>query len=293
MDLSLEERKRKEFQELLLDLGKEEAAATPQKRSAIYKRIEELYEPSSKHPFRHYYSDIFRVVVQIKRGKSQGDMEYLGLNLQQLRQGYQAKRYDALDCLIDAGPCIQKLYDHVSLDIARLNYMDAADIEISRTAEIKKISDEVHELAPKVEAVRERIKEADTSLKGQVSNLEKALNNAQKEYITILGIFAAIVITFTAGSVFSSSVLQNMHQASIYRIILVTLLIGFVLFNVLYALFSFIEKLVREKENKKMSLFFVVNAIMILLIALTIICWNFGMVEKRNSEIQQITQQIE
>lgn len=45
--------------------------------------------------------------------------------------------------------------------------------------------------------------------------IENDIENKQLENITILGIFSAIVITFVAGLVFSSSVLQNINKVSI------------------------------------------------------------------------------
>ncbi len=63
----------------------------------------------------------------------------------------------------------------------------------------------------------------------------------QKEYITILGIFAAIVLEFTGGMAFSSSVLENIDKSLIYRIILVVCVIGLILFNVMWLLIDFIR----------------------------------------------------
>ena len=38
--------------------------------------------------------------------------------------------------------------------------------------------------------------------------------DVQKEYIAILGIFAAVVLAFTGGIAFTTSVLQNIHMVS-------------------------------------------------------------------------------
>ena len=64
----------------------------------------------------------------------------------------------------------------------------------------------------------------------------------QKDYITILGIFSSIVITFVAGMVFSSSILNNIDKVSIYRLTFVIILIAMMLFNLLNLLLDFIAK---------------------------------------------------
>ena len=64
----------------------------------------------------------------------------------------------------------------------------------------------------------------------------------QKDYITILGIFSSIVITFVAGMVFSSSILNNINKVSIYRLTFVIILIAMMLFNLLNLLLDFIAK---------------------------------------------------
>lgn len=116
--------------------------------------------------------------------------------------------------VIDIRKEIIKLYDHTNLDIARINYTNAMQNKtMSELAKNKLL----------VEKLRQKVYEAEEAL--------KKADQAQKEYITILGIFAAIVLAFTGGIVFSSSVLENIDKSSIYRISLIAFIIGFVFFN--------------------------------------------------------------
>ena len=48
------------------------------------------------------------------------------------------------------------------------------------------------------------------------------MESSQREYIAILGIFAAVVLAFTGGIAFSTSVLNNVAKASIYRTVTVS-----------------------------------------------------------------------
>ncbi len=55
----------------------------------------------------------------------------LGQNLGQIRKGYQQKSYANRGEPIDVSDSIKKLYDHVSLDIARMSCSDADELKIS------------------------------------------------------------------------------------------------------------------------------------------------------------------
>lgn len=61
--------------------------------------------------------------------------------------------------------------------------------------------------------------------------------------VTILGIFSGIVLTVVGGLFYSSSVLDNINSANLYRLIVVSVLIGFVCFNLIALMFNFISKI--------------------------------------------------
>ncbi|NCC87010.1 MAG: hypothetical protein EOM05_03955 [Clostridia bacterium] len=82
-------------------------------------------------------------------------------------------------------------------------------------------------------------------------NLQKEIKGVEKEYISILGIFAAIVLAFVGGITFSSSVLQNIGGVSIYRLLIVVDFLAFTLINVIYILMKFIFVI----NNKDSSIF--------------------------------------
>ena len=78
-------------------------------------------------------------------------------------------------------------------------------------------------------------------LQKDTEELKAEVLGARKEYITILGIFAAIVLAFVAGIAFSNSTLANMHLASPYRLVFVICLIGLFTLNILNYLFDFVK----------------------------------------------------
>lgn len=102
-------------------------------------------------------------------------------------------------------------------------------------------------------------------------NLKNEIKGVEKEYISILGIFAAIVLAFVGGITFSSSVLQNIHSVSIYRLLIVIVLLAFVLVNVIWLLVKFIA----EINDKGIKLFNIklFNVVCILMAVAIVVAW--------------------
>ncbi len=278
MDIKKETEYREKFIQLLYDLAKSEnVLESSDSRKKFFLRLEDLYHSKDNdEEFRHYYSDIFSVLTTVQQESDLGDINILGQNIDILRKRYRSVNNDENGKTIDVSNQIKKLYDHVSLDIARITYSDAADYKITQNENINSIKSKVNALQDKVNNTNKLYRKT-----------RNKINASQREYIAILGIFASVILTFMGGIVFSSSVLQNIHNASIYRIVLISLIIGLVLINVFYFLFYFIERIVKNRGKNKGKLFYILNAIIIVLILLTCVCWYFGIVEKRNSFFSQ------
>lgn len=113
------------------------------------------------------------------------------------------------------------------------------------------------------------------------SNMQNELKRIEREYVTILGIFASIVLTFVGVISFSSSIFQNIEKSNFYRLIFIVDLLSFLLFNTVYMLIYFIEKIndinykyEKWKKRKSIGIFFwVVNAILVIVFILTTVVW--------------------
>jgi len=112
------------------------------------------------------------------------------------------------------------------------------------------------------EALKEISNKTIDDLKQLSGQVQERQEDMQKEYITILGIFAAIVLAFTGGIVFSSSVLENIDKASIYRLSLMAFIIGLVFFNLIWILIDFIRD-INGKVIRKKWIVMLVNLILI------------------------------
>lgn len=103
-------------------------------------------------------------------------------------------------------------------------------------------------------------------LENTEARINKEVKKMEREYITILGIFAAIVLAFVGGITFSSSVLQNIGDVSIYRLLFVIDALAVILANVLWLLINFIIKI----NDKEINPFYIKT--------FNIICLIFGII---------------
>lgn len=257
--------KRQEFRLILLELSADqEILKEPKKRSSFYLRLEKLYyAPDNKKRFRHFYSDIFSVLTQINDGDDQGSIDVLGQNMDILLCGYQAKNSDDEGKLIDISDQIRKLYDHISLDIARIKYSEKGDVEVSGQESIEKIRSQINDDESKIITLQDSVKEATVKA-----------DKMQKEYVSILAIFAAIIGVFFSGVGFSTSVLSNIDKSSIYRILLGVTILGMFLFNLLALLLGFIREIVVNK-TWSLRVYIIGNFAFIIILALIYVAWIF------------------
>lgn len=150
-----------------------------------------------------------------------------------------------------------KLKDHIGLEAGRIMLVEEIEWKITNGQKsigtqldymqnlAVSLGEQVHTSATLQGQLRKDEEDAKTTLENinsAANEMEQKIESIHKDSITILGIFASIVLSFTAGIVFSSSVFENVHKASPYRIVGVTLLIGFVLTNVLTILLLYIDR---------------------------------------------------
>lgn len=146
------------------------------------------------------------------------------------------------DVAIDTQRIIVKIYDHVQLAL----------YQIENTNNI---------FADSIEEAKE--------------NLHKQIKGVEKEYITILGIFASIVLAFVGGITFSTSVLQNISAVSIFRLLLTVDFLAFVLINTIYVLVKFIFEI--NDRNTEMFSIKTINITCIVIACIIVLAWMFNL----------------
>lgn len=100
----------------------------------------------------------------------------------------------------------------------------------------------------------------------KMSKFEDRFSEVQSEFIGILSIFSAVIIGFFGGLSIIGSALSNMSEVSIYRITCITIILGIIMFNVIYMLLKEVGKLagkdnctVPENMSLKESILYNIN----------------------------------
>ena len=278
MQILNEQEKRDSLRQLLMDLSKSQDVSKDRKdRRDYYLRLEAIYYNTDSDNYRHFYSDIFACLSLIDADDSLGNLDILAQNMEAIKEGYIPINRDEAhnNELIDIRKEIIKLYDHTNLDISRINYTKRmageTQSELARAKVL--IEDLKNKLAESDVARAEAVNHLNTEsskLKEEVRDGQKKMQN---EYITILGIFAAIVLAFTGGMTFSSSVLENMDKATIYRMFAIVLILGLVLSNLIWLLIDFLRD-INGKSIRKWWLIAVTDVVLLLGLLLTFLSYK-------------------
>ena len=207
----------------------------------VGKKLTEIYE----NDFRHSYSQFFPLIVTIaKVEKGEDNLDYLSNNLESIRNLVEQDFYKGEVEFKGLYLPLSKLSDHLNLEIARYNHYSVSE---QRTRDLIARSKDTEDTLSDAKAELEELSERSSNAKAKLEELSERASNMQTEYTTILGIFAAIILAFTGSITFSSSVLNNIDKSSVYRLIIITLIIGFVFFNTVCVLIDFIIKINEKK----------------------------------------------
>ena len=171
-----DDKKRSQFRELLLDLSK--SRELQEHFTQISERLETFYfSDDQKIKYHHYYADIFSTLTEIQNEDSkERTLEFLGSNLQYIRDNYKPIKNDIK-------LQIEKLYDHVNLEISRLNY----SLTVKNETQSK-----IQDLNTNLISSKNQYAE----LKDKNETIKAELKNSKIDNITVLGIFSTIVLGF-------------------------------------------------------------------------------------------------
>lgn len=189
------------------------------RRTAL--ELKELYTPD----FRHSYSEFFPVILKIDED-SEFTLDYLTNNIELLRQYVEDDFIEGRKEFIDMHKNFDKLCDHLNLEISRVSYYS--------------------QNKQKTEDLSKRMEDVNNDMRIATEKLEKATKKAesiQTELISVLSIFAAIVIAFSGGLSILGNVINSAANTYICKLILLLLISGFVLFNTIFLLMYLIGKL--------------------------------------------------
>lgn len=245
--------KRTEFKQLLFELAQTSDLfdkGNAEKRRGIYRRFEDLYgSDTDKKRFRHYYSDIFDILVQIRQSPDIADTGTLLQNLSLLQERYRV--HNKKDITLS----LRKLLDHVNLDISRIEYYSSLDDNVSGEAEIQNLQARIADLTNRV---------AEANKRTELS--EHKLENVQKEYVAILSIFATVIMAISGGLAISKETLAGVSSLNIWNLLAVFSFVGWMLLNLLFLLLHYISQILDRDKKLKYDYLVFVNLVMLLIV---------------------------
>lgn len=182
--------------------------------SFYIKKLKEIY----KDDFRHSYSSLTGCIMDEYKAKQYDEVVFANIvqNLQTVIDFSEMQKEN--NKFIDK---IEKLLDHISLEYSRVQRIYS-------------------EYDTRVKNAEKKLEEAEI-----LSN--KTFDNSDKlktEVITILSVFAAIVLAFMGGMSFTASTFEGIASTSFYRVSFISTICGFVVFNTVALLLYMISKIV-------------------------------------------------
>lgn len=150
-----------------------------------------------------------------------------------------------------------KMVDHISL----------------ATTQVGKISGSI--IIETEKAIQETKKEVNTTLKEQSDKdkdeMKKYYKGLEKDSITIMGMFVAIVLAFTGSVIIPTNLVNNAAQIEPAKLVLLLSGVAFIFINMLYQLIRFLL-IINEKSKSITKLYdiSVVNVILIIVFAISL-----------------------
>lgn len=251
-------KKMRELEEFIVSISRELITS-----ENIIEKIEILKKIYDGNATRHLYSRIFSILAAINDYKN--DKEYKenekNFDLNKTKQnilyiyGFVIKNHPEEEFQFN----VIKLYDHINLDIARIEYTEGIDRKTEETRkELEKnkikTEDEIAELLLKSNELKEDLDKQLKNSKGMqekieeqieiTENLEKNLKDYNKEVFGIMGVFLTI---FSIIGI-NFDVYKAISELSLSKILLLFVGINLSLFLILNFMFGFIKDILISKN---------------------------------------------
>jgi hypothetical protein len=154
--------------------------------------------------------------------------------------------------------------------VGMYNYYDAMDrIEKANNSTKNMVSDGF-----KIRLLKEVFDSSNSDFAKLDSNVKELKNRYDKNMIdtvAIIALFIAVSIGMVSGISFSLQAFENVTNLNVFSMCLAISLIGFVIFNLFYAIFKFVSKLCGKDLDKKGNFVFVDVVFVLLIIFFAVI----------------------
>lgn len=198
---------------------------------------------------RHKYSDISHYMYEL----SPDTVDVLIEKIEAIRS-----KLSSGDELVDEK--LNKLDDHIKLERDRTILLHHL-IEKSSEEVVNLVQDKYSKI---LLSTSEQIQVATKSSEQLINETEEKMSKTQKridditsqintQIVTVLGIFAAIVVVFFGGTSAYKSVFETVEITNLVEIIFIISAIGFILFNIIFMLLYTISKIIGKPISSKDS----------------------------------------
>lgn len=182
--------------------------------------------------YRQLYSELFPILMAISDGDADS-LQPLTTNLVSLyRYVGSSKKWAEKD---------PELFGHL------LKLSDHVNLEMQRMVERTEYEERFNELYKELSDLYESSAESERKLRKAV----RKIKNLQLEVVSILAIFAAIVVAFSGGMSILGSALTGMGQVELQDLAFVVILCGIVLFNTVAFLMHVVFWIIRRLHDSE------------------------------------------
>jgi len=215
-----------------------------------------------------YYSNVLKFIYSIEDEKKVVFVENFN-NIQAIISKYDnSNTRNAINKIL-------KIHDYVLLEIARLEFLNNAQRNKYREDIFKPLNELLStQVMPQIKEVKiisensvakfeeyqlkfleskdefynqtelvNRYKKDFRKTKKKFEEQKNTITNLHSNFISILGIFASIIIAFFGGLNVLGSILNNIEKVSKYRLTFITTITGFIIFNIIFMLLYSVAKL--------------------------------------------------
>lgn len=231
--------KNRELQELLNYIAQNPLEGNTEQMENVLHRLYRLYQDG----YRHSYSTILKTIDSLEEDTA----AFLALNLSLIADEYERieqlepKQNPELSLLI-VKPSFNKLRDHVNLEIMHMaqykKYMVQGNIAKENFDKLEKMLRTHQEKSSEIEEKEKKLNE-------MLEDNRSAIQQLIIQLVTVLGIFATIVVAFTGSFNLLGSAFSAIGAVSKYRLFAMVFIVGIVLYNTVFLLIYGIGKIAK------------------------------------------------
>lgn len=188
---------------------------------------------------RHKYSEISTYLMETD------DIDYLLENLRRIQNRVAEFKEDE-----EISIKVFKLIDHITLELNRTKYYSKSFTDMQVNAMNSVLNQASKAISKANEELRqENFQKFDDEIKefrDETSGLKDKVEDSYSQFVSILGIFSAVVLVFFGGMTAFGSLFSNMQNIGRYKLVFTVALVGMIIFNLIFMFLYVLAKLIKR-----------------------------------------------